>query len=132
MLYLLEILSFDICAVGMGIYMFTTKLYGLFVTFVVSFGLDVIGWKVYIINASVNILMAAFVVFYWVETRGLTLEEVDRIFDGVKYSDVPDLEVVKDGVAKLEDDILLGETTSPRQSAAKGRETGSKVGKTMA
>ena len=128
-LYPPEVLSFDIRAAGMGIYTFTTKLCGLFVTFVVPFGLDAIGWKVYIINASVDILMAVFVVFFWLETRGLTLEEVDRIFDGVKHSDVPDLEAVKDGAAKLDDDLLMGETVSPRQSSAKGGEAaGSKVG----
>jgi hypothetical protein len=52
---------------------------------------------VYIINASVDILMVVFVVLVWVETRGLTLEEVDKVFDGMKHSDVPDLETVKAG-----------------------------------
>lgn len=127
-LYPPEVLSFDIRAAGMGIYTFTTKLCGLFVTFVVPFGLDAIGWKVYIVNASVDILMAVFVVVFWLETRGLTLEEVDRIFDGVKHSDVPDLEAVKDGAAKFDDDILMGDAILPRQSAAKGGEMGSKVG----
>lgn len=96
-LYPPEVLSFDIRAVGMGIYTFTTKLCGLFVTMAVPFGLAAIGWKVYIINASVDILMVLFVLVYWVETRGLTLEEVDKIFDGEKHSDVPDLEAVKEG-----------------------------------
>ncbi|KAJ4288076.1 hypothetical protein N0V90_012093 [Kalmusia sp. IMI 367209] len=96
-LYPPEVLSFDIRAVGMGIYTFTTKLCGLFVTMVVPFGLAAIGWKVYIINASVDILMVLFVLVFWVETRGLTLEEVDKIFDGEKHSDVPDLEAIKEG-----------------------------------
>jgi hypothetical protein len=96
-LYPPEVLSFDIRAVGMGIYTFTTKLCGLFVTMAVPFGLAAIGWKVYIINASVDILMVVFVLLFWVETRGLTLEEVDKIFDGEKHSDVPDLEDIKEG-----------------------------------
>jgi hypothetical protein len=41
--------------------------------------------------------MVVFVVLVWVETRGLTLEEVDKVFDGIKHSDVPDLETVKAG-----------------------------------
>jgi hypothetical protein len=53
--------------------------------------------KAYIINASVEILFVAFVLFVWVETRGLTLEEVDKVFDGVKHSDVPDLETIEIG-----------------------------------
>lgn len=96
-LYPPEVLSYDIRAVGMGIYTFTTKLCGLFVTLAVPFGLAAIGWKVYIINASVDILMVIFVLVFWVETRGLTLEEVDKIFDGEKHSDVPDLEAIKEG-----------------------------------
>lgn len=101
-LYPPEILSFDIRAVGMGLYTFTTKLSGLFVTMVLPFGLAAISWKVYIINASVDILFVVYVVIFWVETRGLTLEEVDRIFDGEKHSDVADLQEVKQGVVEVD------------------------------
>jgi hypothetical protein len=87
----------------MGLYTMTTKMCGLFVTFVFPFALDAIGWKTYIINASFDILMVLFVIFYWVETQGLTLEEVDIKFDGVKHSDVPDLEDLKSDKA----DIIL-------------------------
>ncbi|KAF1975159.1 general substrate transporter [Bimuria novae-zelandiae CBS 107.79] len=96
-LYPPEVLSFDIRAVGMGIYTFSTKLCGLFVTMVVPFGLNAIGWKMYIVNGSEDILMVLFVLVFWFETRGLTLEEVDQVFDGVKHSEVPDLEAVKEG-----------------------------------
>lgn len=58
------------------------------------FALDAIGWKTYIINASADIVMLVGVLWYWVETRGLTLEEVDKIFDGEKHSDVPDINVI--------------------------------------
>jgi hypothetical protein len=101
-LYPPEILSFDIRAVGMGIYTLTTKASGLFVTFVLPFGLAAISWKVYIINASVDILMVIYVIIFWVETRGLTLEEVDRIFDGEKHSSVADLEQVKRGTVVVD------------------------------
>jgi hypothetical protein len=47
------------------------------------YALNAIGWKTYIINASVDFLMLAGVILFWVETRGLTLEEVDKKFDGV-------------------------------------------------
>ncbi|KAL5121589.1 hypothetical protein ACEQ8H_000661 [Pleosporales sp. CAS-2024a] len=96
-LYPPEVLSFDIRAVGMGMYTLVTKLCGLFVAMVIPFGMAAIGWKVYLINASVDILFVVFAVFVWVETRGLTLEEVDRVFDGIKHSDVPDIETVKAG-----------------------------------
>jgi sugar porter (SP) family MFS transporter len=96
-LYPPEVLSFDIRAVGMGIYTLVTKLCGLFVAMVIPFGMEAISWRVYIINASVDILFVVFVVIVWVETRGLTLEEVDKVFDGVKHSDVSDLETVRAG-----------------------------------
>lgn len=100
-LYPPEVLSYKIRATGMGLYTFTTKLCGLFVTMAFPFALDAIGWKTYIINASFDVLMVLFVALYWVETRGLTLEEVDERFDGVKHSAVPDLEDVKMGKVDL-------------------------------
>ncbi|KAI8940511.1 hypothetical protein NX059_004188 [Plenodomus lindquistii] len=94
-LYPPEVLSFDIRALGMSFYTLITKLCGLFAAMVIPFGMEAISWKMYIINASVDILMVLFVIFVWVETRGLTLEEVDKVFDGVKHSNVPDLEAVR-------------------------------------
>ena len=35
------------------------------------------------------------------ETKGLTLEEVDRIFEGDKHSSVPDVEAVRTGQADV-------------------------------
>ncbi|RFU25468.1 hypothetical protein B7463_g10874, partial [Scytalidium lignicola] len=96
-LYPPEVLSYRIRGIGMGLYTMTTKLCGLFVTMVFPFALDAIGWKTYIINASFDILMMVFVMWYWVETMGLTLEEVDVRFDGVKHSSVPDLQELKMG-----------------------------------
>lgn len=91
----------------------STKLCGLFVTMVFPFALDAIGWKTYIINASFDILMILFVIFYWVETKGLTLEEVDERFDGVKHSSVPDLEELKRGKVDLVIDGLEPVTHVP-------------------
>lgn len=104
-LYTPEILSYEIRGSGMGLYTFVTKATGLFVTMVFPYALDAIGWKTYIINASVDVLMLVGVIWYWVETKGLTLEEVDKIFDGVKHSDVPDLAVVAKGEAELGTDM---------------------------
>jgi hypothetical protein len=109
-LYPPEVLSYNIRAVGMGIYTFTTKLCGLLVTMAFPFALDAIGWKTYIINASADILMVLFVIVFWVETRGLTLEEVDRVFDGVKHSDVPDLKDLQEGKAEIELKVSVTET----------------------
>lgn len=83
-LYPPEILSFEIRGVGMGIYTLATKCCGLLVTMAVPFGLQAIGWKFYMVNGCFDVLMVVFVIFVWVETRGLSLEEVDRLFDKEK------------------------------------------------
>jgi hypothetical protein len=83
-----EVLSYEVRAVGMGIYTFTTKLCGLFVTMVVPFGLQGMGYQFYFINACFDILLILLVVFTWVETRGLSLEEVDQLFDTDKRETV--------------------------------------------
>lgn len=115
-LYPPEVLSYQIRATGMGMYTFMTKVCGLFVTMVFPYALDAIGWKTYIINASFDILMLLFVVFYWVETKGLTLEEVDECFDGVKHSDVPDLEQVLAGEKRLViEGVSVDEEVPPMQ-----------------
>ncbi|KAH8177915.1 sugar transporter domain-containing protein [Sarocladium implicatum] len=83
-LYPPEVLSYDIRGVGMGIYTFTTKCCGLLVAMAIPFGLEAIGWKFYMVNGCLDVLMVLFVVFVCVETRGLTLEEVDVLFDKEK------------------------------------------------
>ena len=103
-LYPPEVLSFDIRAVGMGIYTFTTKLCGLLVTMAVPFGLEAIGYQFYIVNACADVLMVAGVMIWWVETRGLTLEEVDRVFDGEKRNVVK--ERVKSEVGVDVDEVV--------------------------
>jgi hypothetical protein len=107
-LYPPEVLSYSLRSVGMGLYTLTTKLSGLLVTMAFPFALDAIGWKTYIINASADIVMLAGVMWYWVETRGYTLEEVDKLFDGEKHSDVPDLKAVQDGEVEVGSELLKG------------------------
>jgi hypothetical protein len=42
-------------------------------------------WGFYLITAAICFLEAIVVFFYWPETRGLTLEEIDVVFDGEKH-----------------------------------------------
>ncbi|KXS97854.1 hypothetical protein AC578_7652 [Pseudocercospora eumusae] len=83
-LYPPEILPFEIRGIGMSIYTFTTKCCGLFVAMVIPFGLNAIGYQFYFVNACFDMLMIVFVVLAWVETRGMTLEEVDVLFNKEK------------------------------------------------
>lgn len=83
-LYPPEVLSYEIRGIGMGIYTFATKSFGLLAAMAIPFGLEAIGWKFYMVNGCFDVLMLAFVLTFWVETRGLTLEEVDDLFDKEK------------------------------------------------
>jgi hypothetical protein len=67
-----------------------------FETFAFPYALAAIGWKTYMINASFNVLLVVWIYFFWVETKGLTLEEVDAIFDGEKHSQTPNLKDISD------------------------------------
>jgi hypothetical protein len=47
-----------------------------------------IGWKIYMINGGWDILMLLAVILFWVETKGKTLEEMDEVIGGERYSSV--------------------------------------------
>jgi hypothetical protein len=65
--------------------------------FTMPIAIDAIGWKLYMINGGWDVVIIVILAVTWVETKGKTLEELDEIFDGVKHTDAPDLEVVYQG-----------------------------------
>ncbi|VUC22140.1 unnamed protein product [Clonostachys rosea] len=81
-MYAPEVLPYNMRANGIAMQGILIKSCGVLVTLAFPYMLESIGWKTYVINASWNILLWAYIWFQWVETRGLTLEEVDAIFDG--------------------------------------------------
>lgn len=105
-LYPPEVLNYSIRSNGMGMYNLVVNGVGLMVTFAFPYALDAIGWKTYMINGAWDVLEVAFVAYYWVETKGKTLEEIDEAIDGVKHSDVPDLDLVRRG--KVDAEVLVG------------------------
>ncbi len=104
-LYPPEILNYAIRAMGMGLNTFFMFGFGLLCVFSLPFALERMGWKTYIMNASWNIALIVFIYFFWVETKGKTLEEIDIVFEGVKHSDVPNIQEVEKG--KVDIDVLL-------------------------
>ncbi len=96
-LYPPEVLNYPIRANGMGVFTFFLNGVALLCVFSFPFALEAIGWKTYMMNASWDVLEVVFIAGYWVETKGKSLEEIDAAFDGVKHSDVPDLEDVARG-----------------------------------
>ncbi|KAI0386744.1 hexose transporter [Hypomontagnella monticulosa] len=86
-----EVLSYNIRATGMSLFVILAKSCGIFVTMVFPYMFEAIGWKTYMVNASWNVIFWIGVFFFWVETKNKTLEEIDVLFDGVKHSDAPNL-----------------------------------------
>lgn len=102
LLYLVpaEVLNYRIRANGMSFFNFVLNATALWGVFAFPFALDGIRWKTYMINGTWDVFVFGFIWWYWVEIKGMTLEEIDAVMDGVKHSDVPDVEVVEKGEAK--------------------------------
>lgn len=91
-----EVLSYNLRGTGMAMNTLLFKVCGIFVTMVFPFMFASVGWRTYLINASWNVIFWVWVFFFWVETKGMTLEQIDTLFDGVKHSDAPDLANLKE------------------------------------
>lgn len=93
----------------------------LVLVFVLPIGIANLGWKMYMINAGWDILYIVFIVgsscsakliaqaLFWVETKGLTLEEVDVLFEGEKHSDVPNIERIIQGKENVDVRVMEAE-----------------------
>ncbi|CAK7237506.1 hypothetical protein SCUCBS95973_009978 [Sporothrix curviconia] len=80
-----EVLSYNMRANGLAVQGIFIKSCGVLVAMAFPYMMAAIGWKTYVVNASWNLLFWVYVYFQWVETRRLTLEEVDALFDGVVH-----------------------------------------------
>ncbi|KPI36256.1 Lactose permease [Cyphellophora attinorum] len=89
-LYPPEVLNYAIRSNGMAVWTLSAACFGLFSAYIPPFALAAIGWKFYMINGAYDVLQVIYVAIYWVETKGLSLEQIDRLIDGEKHSDVPD------------------------------------------
>lgn len=75
-------------------------------SFAMSFAMSDLGWKFYLINASWDIMFLVFVFFFFVESKGLNLEEI-----AVRFGDervVEGLEVTSNEVINVVDEKVKG------------------------
>ncbi|KAF9533254.1 general substrate transporter [Crepidotus variabilis] len=88
-LYPAEVLSYEVRAKGLGFLGIISQLATLINTFGIPVALDKIKWKVYLIFLFWDIFEVIIIYFFVVETKGLTLEEINDVFESPnprKYS----------------------------------------------
>ncbi|KAJ5525878.1 hypothetical protein N7494_012528 [Penicillium frequentans] len=94
-LYAPEVLNFSIRSNGMAAWTFSITCGGLFSVFVWPFALEAIGYKTYLINATWNVVQFVFVAYFWIETKGLTLEQIDAKFENLNSRTLDGVEAEK-------------------------------------
>lgn len=80
--YTVEILPYNIRAKGLTLCFCFTALSGVFNQYVNPIGLKNLGWKFYFVYIAVLVIQCIMIYFYYVETKGLPLEEISRVIDG--------------------------------------------------
>jgi len=73
-------------------------------SFAMSFAMSDLGWEFYLINASWDVMFLVFVFFFFVETKGLNLEEIavrfgdERVVEGLEVTSNEVIDVVDEKV----------------------------------
>ncbi|KAL1636199.1 hypothetical protein SLS58_009893 [Diplodia intermedia] len=87
--YPCEIWPFALRARGVAVTVATTQAAILFNTLVNPVALEAIGWRYYIVYVVLLVGIGATCYFFYPETRGYSLEEIARVFDGEEGAGVP-------------------------------------------
>uniref|UniRef100_A0A8H7N8S4 Major facilitator superfamily (MFS) profile domain-containing protein n=1 Tax=Bionectria ochroleuca TaxID=29856 RepID=A0A8H7N8S4_BIOOC len=82
---------------SMGFYSVITSSAGFFNQYVIPIGLTGIGWRFYIVGVCWNVFVAIVIAFTYIETKGLTLEQIAQRFEGVPRGEVLDVIEAYDG-----------------------------------
>ncbi|KAF9777041.1 hypothetical protein IL306_004691 [Fusarium sp. DS 682] len=85
-LYPPEVLSYSIRTNGMAMWAGTIAIFAIGTTLVFPIALEAISWRLYFIIGAWDLLETIFVAVFWVETKGLSLEEIDELFEGTIYN----------------------------------------------
>lgn len=85
--YPVEVLNYGQRAKGIALGQMVCYAFGFLNTYTTPIALDNIGWKYYCINAAWDVVVCAIIWFLFVETKGLALEEIDGLFDGIVHTD---------------------------------------------
>jgi MFS family permease len=80
-LYPVEVLSLDLRAKGMGLYSFVQGAAGTVQNYGISVGIQKIGYKIWVVYVAYNCIQLVLSYFVFPETFGLSLEEIDTVFE---------------------------------------------------
>ncbi|KDR82784.1 hypothetical protein GALMADRAFT_151830 [Galerina marginata CBS 339.88] len=89
-LYPAEVLNYEARAKGLGFLVLVSQAATLINTFGLPVALQKLGWKVYLIFLIWDVFEVIVIYFFVVETKGLTLEEINEVFEDPnprKYSE---------------------------------------------
>lgn len=110
--YPLETVTTKQRGVYFAITMFATNVTTFFTTYVTPIGIDRIGWRYYIPSCVWNLVLLLVIYFTFVETTGMTLEEVAVLFDDpddvfdAAASTTKGLEEKKDNTGRHVEDVV--------------------------
>ncbi|KAH8424074.1 putative MFS sugar transporter protein [Aspergillus melleus] len=80
-LYPVELLSLALRAKGMGLYALIQGGAGAAQTYGISVGIEKIGYKIWVVYIAYNCIQLVLSYFVFPETQGLSLEEIDAVFE---------------------------------------------------
>ncbi|KAL4953368.1 general substrate transporter [Aspergillus filifer] len=83
-LYATEVSPFKLRTTGVAIFRMMDSGFGLVASFAMAYAMEDLGWKFYFINAAWDFVFLVLAYFTFVETKGLTLEEVDTKFESTE------------------------------------------------
>ncbi|RDW83536.1 putative Hexose transporter [Aspergillus mulundensis] len=90
-LYPTEVSPLKLRTTGIAIFRMLDSGFGLLASFAMAYAMADLGWKFYFINAAWDFVYIIIVYFTFVETKGLTLEEIAAKFEKIEV--MPDAEV---------------------------------------
>ncbi|ETS74585.1 hypothetical protein PFICI_13069 [Pestalotiopsis fici W106-1] len=103
--YCAEILNFTIRAKGMAFYSIFTSSAGFFNQYVIPIGF-------YIVGVVWNLFVATVIFFTYLETKDLTLEQIDQRFNGVPRDQLVEITEVYNGTKPISDGEIIRDPTS--------------------
>ncbi|KAJ5080920.1 hypothetical protein N7456_013630 [Penicillium angulare] len=101
--YSSEILPYGIRAKGLSLCLGVTALSGVLNQYVNPIGLSHLAWKFYFVYIVILVIEILCIWFFFVETKGPTLEEIGRLFDG-DDAYIPEIEGTMHHVMKGDED----------------------------